>query len=1603
MSDLPSPDPDSPPPRTSGGNWRWEPPTPEDLEPMLPGYTVEKLLGRGGMGAVYKGMQKSLERPVAIKILPGGIEKEDPSYAERFRNEAKVMARLLHPAVVAVFDFGEARDGQFFFVMEYIDGTDIAEMISAQDRLPAEHAIAITAHVCDALTAAHQLGIVHRDIKPSNVLINHQGQVKVADFGLAKLEEHGQRGLTQTGMALGTPDYVAPEALLLGGEADARADLYAVGVMLYQMLTGEVPRGAWKAPSEKVNELDPRFDDIVTRALQSDPADRYSSSLELRRDLDVILTVPLVKENKPQTAALPQQALADVPEQRSAAPVQVAPPGRRASGVGKSRRGQPSRKSQLSESTGKKAALWLINLVAIGLIALIAHFVSGNRGSSPRPADPIAGSPAPVRSEVPPDASSADPPEPPSSPPLSSPEFSPIGSYSTGLKIPVPDWLRTASLEGGRIEFIRSEGTPNTLDPYFELGEAAEFDDFVWLWDYDATWLAMRSNGDLWGKHSEGLKISSVGPVRIASVSNGSSTPIFLREDGKILRPVNTSQILAEVADSVPSTQLVLEVENNVVQSRVSLDGELSIVHASSATQGAKPLPSEFFHGSVRQAATHRSFLALSHGEPLRSWDVAAGSLTVFEENPSDGVDLAVWGHYGILLRADGSVYSFNWNGNRSAIQPPADLPAAIRVKIPGLSSIQTIDGSWRGWSGSRTPSLGEEFVLSHLPQLGPLIDYEGSVIETGDDPEARYPYIIAIRPKSTPTSISASLIQSPERIPEPEPEPVPPTSTRSTQSVGLPTSFDIPSIPGLQSRLEAYLGARREQVGNLATNYLRGLESRLNQAADGGDLPLVRAFQDEKSRVEALQKKLSAPPTDLLASVAEPATLPALPDDTPGGVSALRATWQTERGKIRDDLDGKLRVSLETLERQLTKDREFEKAEAVVAFRGSLDKGEIEPAANAATTAAVSPNPAVPAATASSEGAPASLKLPQWLEKAAEKGGKLRVWGTIEGEPIDEEKVLKEMSENDFVRVITGANGLIFGMRRNGEGYHILVAGQNPIWKPVESGEIQALDPTGGSWLADDFVWYQGRRTGNELKLRDDPIIRQGGTGVMLIRPSPNQWISSGFNWDSADDPTIQPTIAAIRDQMEKDEATVVAAWVNAIRWITKDNRLREFTIKLRPGSAEEKTPTTQPREPIVELFNGGGRLGSWVARGVSGSVYSEARGGFDIPIPELSPALAMRNSNGDFVIRNADGTWQIVTHDNKFKDFIPTVGPALDLDFYNNTAAGTRIVLWIEPDTSLKPAEPTSQPASPSAAGPPIGPFPFTLPPELEGGGKLRVSEPVGPDGKPGASTSLKAADRIRDLVSVEIHANGAWLAIRENGSVVAWNGKEYGDRRKTASKTAFNSENNFMILYGDGTVATKNLITLEPPAALLPRLTDVVDIAINGAYAMAVKRDGTLLRWGHGIDQPGFRPAPADALTNIVQVDASFFGSPAVLRKDGKVVRWKANAKGDSAARDRVVDDLEEIVRIATGRGHLIALNRSGEVFARGANTQGECDVPPDLGKCIDIRANRSTSAAQKADGTWVAWGFDERGIVERINEIGKARDLDWNHEGVVVWIE
>ena len=260
----------------------WLPPEPEEIATLFPQFEILEIIGRGGMGAVYRARQTSLNRLVAIKLLPPEAAA-DPAFAARFANEARILAQLQHPHIVAVHETGRTAAGHLFIVMEFVNGHDLAQLLT-QGPLPTARALGIARAVCEALEFAHQHGVVHRDIKPANVLIAEDGAVKVADFGVARVRaETDETRLTFTGLALGTPDYMAPEQRQ-GGEVDGRADLFSLGVMLYEMLTGELPRGAWQPPSRK-SPTSAHLDAVVEKAMQADPARRPRSATELRASL----------------------------------------------------------------------------------------------------------------------------------------------------------------------------------------------------------------------------------------------------------------------------------------------------------------------------------------------------------------------------------------------------------------------------------------------------------------------------------------------------------------------------------------------------------------------------------------------------------------------------------------------------------------------------------------------------------------------------------------------------------------------------------------------------------------------------------------------------------------------------------------------------------------------------------------------------------------------------------------------------------------------------------------------------------------------------------------------------------------------------------------------------------------------------------------------------------------------------------------------------------------------------------------------------------------------------------------------------------------------
>lgn len=279
-------------------------------------YQLRDLLGEGGMASVYLAYDSALDRQVAIKTLHSELGRE-ASFRERFRREAQAVAKLSHTNIVSVFDTGEgivtfggasADDGapMPYIVMEYVEGQPLGSVLHADvaqyGAMPADRALKVTADVLAALETSHEMGLVHRDIKPGNVMMTKRGVVKVMDFGIARAMQSGVTSMTQTGMVVGTPQYLSPEQAL-GRAVDARSDLYSVGIMLFQLLTGRLPFDADSplaiayahvqeepvAPSSVNRAVTPAMDALVARALKKNPNERFPTAAAMGDEIARVL------------------------------------------------------------------------------------------------------------------------------------------------------------------------------------------------------------------------------------------------------------------------------------------------------------------------------------------------------------------------------------------------------------------------------------------------------------------------------------------------------------------------------------------------------------------------------------------------------------------------------------------------------------------------------------------------------------------------------------------------------------------------------------------------------------------------------------------------------------------------------------------------------------------------------------------------------------------------------------------------------------------------------------------------------------------------------------------------------------------------------------------------------------------------------------------------------------------------------------------------------------------------------------------------------------------------------------------------------------------
>ena len=261
----------------------FEAPEPEELDTLLPAYEVKQLIACGGMGAVYLARQKSLDRNIALKVLPREFRR-NPGFRERFEAEAKAMARLRHPNLIGIHDFGEA-GGYLYLTMDFVDGKSLFH--SARGKAIAQQTAArVVLGICDGLAHAHKAGIIHRDIKPANILIGSDRKPRIGDFGLACHADSNE----ESGINYGTPHYAGPEILQDPSQASKRSDVYAVGVILYELLTGELPGRSFSPPSRsKAQKVDARFDKIVRRAIHPAPGLRFADAGEMARKLKPLL------------------------------------------------------------------------------------------------------------------------------------------------------------------------------------------------------------------------------------------------------------------------------------------------------------------------------------------------------------------------------------------------------------------------------------------------------------------------------------------------------------------------------------------------------------------------------------------------------------------------------------------------------------------------------------------------------------------------------------------------------------------------------------------------------------------------------------------------------------------------------------------------------------------------------------------------------------------------------------------------------------------------------------------------------------------------------------------------------------------------------------------------------------------------------------------------------------------------------------------------------------------------------------------------------------------------------------------------------------------
>ncbi|MCB1228799.1 MAG: protein kinase [Verrucomicrobiae bacterium] len=865
------------------------PPTVEELGAILPQYEFVRLIGAGGMGAVYQARQPKLNRYVAVKILPP-IPDDELGFAERFEREAQSMAQLSHPHIVSVFDFGETSDGQLYFVMEYIEGADLHQLISGGE-LTLDHFYGWIPQICDAIQYAHERGIVHRDIKPANILIDQEGRVKIADFGLAKLTgDHPQTALTMAEISMGTPDYAAPEQLDGNHEVDWRSDIYSLGVVMYQMLTGRLPRGAFPLPSETDAALDSRLDEVVVRAMQSDPDSRFQSAAEITDRLTEIRTHASSPKPEP------------TPVKKSKAPGSLFP------------------------------IVTTIVAASIGAGLLLTflrreHRKEKHRSAAtaahepvekePKPGNQVTASPKKETASprVPANEKPKLPPGPEGGPGIPPRDFSRRRSGDPSEDRPsnfsaFRDKLgRKASDLGRRNQANLSiisrspdglettgpiAGLPQDMKPLarLSLGQSPPQVDNLRRF---AIGIQMNGRTVAWGDNSEGQLDFPPGAAIATEVAAGAFHALALRPDGTVIAWGANDAGQCDVPPDLAKVTAIGAGRDYSVALRE--DGTVIAWGGSGATD----LP-ENLDSVTRISAGYAHVAALREDGTVATWGTNDFDQLEMPQNVSGVNDIACSFGNTYALREDGSLLS--WGASKIEAKLPED----------GIVSIHgTADSLVARDREGRLIVIGNNGRLAPVPGFLRQLPTEVSLEFAG-------PLIFAWRPANLRPDVESSETTT-ENAPE---APVIPEASHTEAGVAIAELMEILE----ESYREKVSGPWEDSIGQLNQFYLNHLEERQAEASAKRDLDTAVAWRDEAERVRAGEP---IPESDD----------PSLPEP----LRELRQTYREksaeyESKRLEDEatLQTQYENALQNLQDRFTSEQKLDEALEVKAFRERAD-----------------------------------------------------------------------------------------------------------------------------------------------------------------------------------------------------------------------------------------------------------------------------------------------------------------------------------------------------------------------------------------------------------------------------------------------------------------------------------------------------------------------------------------------------------------------------------------------------------------------------------------------------------------------------------------